>query len=66
MIDRLFFLLGIRFYQMLHRAPPSALGSRPKPVGKDGCLTGLTFVLSGEFDTITKTDITDIIKTYGG
>jgi replication factor C subunit 1 len=51
---------------MLHRAPPSALGSRPKPVGKDGCLTGLTFVLSGEFDTITKTDITDIIKTYGG
>ncbi|KAI8335852.1 replication factor RFC1 C terminal domain-containing protein [Chlamydoabsidia padenii] len=54
------------YNQVLHRAPPSALGSRPKPVGKDGCLSGLTFVLSGEFDTITKDDITDIIKTYGG
>ncbi|KAI8093321.1 uncharacterized protein BX664DRAFT_329437 [Halteromyces radiatus] len=54
------------FYAMMHRAPPSALGSRPKPVGSDGCLTDNVFVLSGEFDTITKTDIQDIIKTYGG
>ncbi|CAO3599935.1 unnamed protein product [Absidia cylindrospora] len=54
------------YYQMLHRAPPSAIGSRPKPVGKQGCLTNMTFVLSGEFDTITKDDIKDIIKTYGG
>ncbi|ORZ19695.1 replication factor RFC1 C terminal domain-domain-containing protein [Absidia repens] len=51
---------------MLHRAPPSALGSRPKPVGKDGCLTDLAFVLSGEFETLTKDNIKDIIKTYGG
>ncbi|KAI8338434.1 replication factor RFC1 C terminal domain-containing protein [Chlamydoabsidia padenii] len=54
------------FYNMMHRAPPSALGSRPKPVGKSGCLAGMTFVLSGEFETITKEDISDIIKTYGG
>ncbi|ORZ24576.1 replication factor RFC1 C terminal domain-domain-containing protein [Absidia repens] len=54
------------YYQLLHRAPPSALGSRPKPIGKEGCLANMTFVLSGEFDTITKDDIKDIIKTYGG
>jgi replication factor C subunit 1 len=51
---------------MMNRAPPSALGSRPKPVGKSGCLAGQTFVLSGEFETITKEDISDTIKTYGG
>ncbi|CAO3597051.1 unnamed protein product [Absidia cylindrospora] len=54
------------FYNMMHRAPPSALGSRPKPVGKDGCLTDMAFVLSGEFETLTKDNIKDIIKTYGG
>ncbi|KAI9303666.1 replication factor RFC1 C terminal domain-containing protein [Cunninghamella echinulata] len=51
---------------MLHRAPPSALGTRPKPVGKDGCLTDMTFVISGEYDTLTKGEIQDLIKTYGG
>lgn len=50
----------------MNRAPPSALGSRPKPVGKSGFLDGQTFVLSGEFETITKEDISDLIKTYGG
>lgn len=51
---------------MMNRAPPSALGSRPKPVGKDGCLTDMVFVISGEYETMTKDSIKDIIKTYGG
>ncbi|KAG0184874.1 hypothetical protein DFQ28_010294 [Apophysomyces sp. BC1034] len=57
---------GKGFYEMMHREPPKALGTRPLPVGKPNCLSGFTFVISGEFETIDKSTTTDIIKRYGG
>ncbi|KAI9495659.1 replication factor RFC1 C terminal domain-containing protein [Zychaea mexicana] len=54
------------YHAMLNREGPKALGSRPLPVGKENCFEGLTFVQSGEFDTLTKEQIKDLIMRYGG
>ncbi|KAI8388177.1 replication factor RFC1 C terminal domain-containing protein [Radiomyces spectabilis] len=50
----------------MNRAAPQALGTRPIPVGKPNCLAGYTFVLSGELETLTKEQTSDVIKRYGG
>ncbi|KAI8991740.1 replication factor RFC1 C terminal domain-containing protein [Mycotypha africana] len=46
--------------------PPKALGTRPEPVGAPGCLTGMTFVISGQYETLTKDQTKDIVLRYGG
>jgi replication factor C subunit 1 len=51
---------------MKSRPPPNALGSRPEPVGQPNCLAGFTFVISGQYETLTKEKTEDIIKRYGG
>ncbi|KAI9252346.1 hypothetical protein BDA99DRAFT_179359 [Phascolomyces articulosus] len=45
---------------------PQALGSRPLPVGKDGCFNGSVFAFSGILDTMTNDTACSIVERYGG
>ncbi|KAJ9064148.1 DNA replication factor C complex subunit Rfc1 [Entomophthora muscae] len=45
---------------------PSALGSKEIPAGKEDCLAGLTFVLTGLLSSLTRDDTLDLIKRCGG
>ncbi|KAI8976130.1 replication factor RFC1 C terminal domain-containing protein [Pilobolus umbonatus] len=54
------------FYALMNKAPPQALGTRPPPAGAPNCLAGLAFVISGQYETLTKEQTMDIIKRYGG
>ena len=47
-------------------APPKNPGSKEIPEGNENCLHGLTFVLTGELDSIGREDATDLIKKCGG
>jgi hypothetical protein len=38
----------------------------PPPEGKDNCLLGLTFVLSGVLESLERETASDLIKKYGG
>ncbi|KAI8059451.1 P-loop containing nucleoside triphosphate hydrolase protein [Gongronella butleri] len=51
---------------MKNRTGPQALGSRPRPEGEPGCLNGLAFVITGEYETLTRSDVEELVKTYGG
>lgn len=46
-------------------AGPSCPGSKEIPVGKPNCLVGLTFVLSGCGESLSREDATDMLKKYG-
>lgn len=35
-------------------------------IGTDNCLEGLTFVLTGVFDSLEREEAADLIKRYGG
>ncbi|BGP18533.1 hypothetical protein JCM10213_002954 [Rhodosporidiobolus nylandii] len=48
------------------RAGPSAPGSKEIPVGADNCLAGLTFVFTGELDSLSREEGQDLAKRYGG
>lgn len=54
------------YFNMMNREAPKALGTRPEPVGADNCLEGMTFVISGQYETLTKDQTKDIIMRYGG
>ncbi|CDH56922.1 replication factor c subunit 1 [Lichtheimia corymbifera JMRC:FSU:9682] len=54
------------FYQQMNREGPRALNTRPLPVGKPNCFQGVTFVISGIMETMTKETVEDLIKRYGG
>ncbi|KAJ2553258.1 DNA replication factor C complex subunit Rfc1 [Coemansia sp. RSA 1933] len=41
-------------------------GSKELPEGAANCLDGLRFVVTGEFSSLSREGITDLIKTYGG
>ncbi|KAI8142314.1 replication factor RFC1 C terminal domain-containing protein [Fennellomyces sp. T-0311] len=45
---------------------PQALGTRPEPVGNPNCFAGMAFVQSGEFETLTKEKVKDLVMRYGG
>lgn len=45
---------------------PPNLGQVPIPVGKPGCLDGVTFTATGTMPSITREQLKDIIETYGG
>ncbi|KAJ3247399.1 hypothetical protein HDU78_004373 [Chytriomyces hyalinus] len=45
---------------------PSAPGSKEIPVGEENCLTGLTFVFTGELSSISRDDAQNLVKRYGG
>ncbi|KNE96098.1 hypothetical protein PSTG_10523 [Puccinia striiformis f. sp. tritici PST-78] len=48
------------------RAGPSAPGSKPIPEGKENCLAGLTFVFTGELESLSREDAQSLCKRYGG
>lgn len=54
------------FANLKNKEGPKALGSRPLPVGAENCLEGFTFVISGEFETLTREQSKDICLRYGG
>ncbi|KAI9219723.1 hypothetical protein BC828DRAFT_385403 [Blastocladiella britannica] len=47
-------------------AGPSNPGSKVIPVGQPNCLHGLTFVLSGDFESLARNEMEDLIKRYNG
>jgi replication factor C subunit 1 len=47
-------------------AGPSAPGSKEIPVGQPNCLAGLTFVFTGELDSLSREEASDLAKRYGG
>ncbi|GAA5882470.1 hypothetical protein JCM3774_001130, partial [Rhodotorula dairenensis] len=53
-------------WQFKPRAGPSAPGSKEIPVGDEGCLTGLTFVFTGELESLSREAGQDLVKRYGG
>ncbi|GAN09055.1 DNA replication factor C, large subunit [Mucor ambiguus] len=54
------------FAMLKSQEPPKALGTRPEPVGAPNCFAGMTFVISGQYETLTKEQTKDIIMRYGG
>ncbi|KAI8321288.1 DNA replication factor C, large subunit [Martensiomyces pterosporus] len=44
----------------------SAPGSKEIPKGAPGCLSGLTFVVTGEMEALSREQAEDLIKSYGG
>lgn len=54
------------FAMLKSQEPPKALGTRPEPVGAPNCFAGMTFVISGQYETLTKDQTKDIIMRYGG
>ena len=47
-------------------AGPAAPGSKQIPAGEPNCLAGLAFVFTGELDSLSRDEATDLIKRYGG
>lgn len=45
---------------------PSAPGSKEIPTGSPNCLSGLTFVFTGELTSISRDDASDLVKRCGG
>lgn len=41
-------------------------GQKEIPEGASGCLSGLTFVISGVLDSLTRDECSDVIRKYGG
>ncbi|WAQ87077.1 hypothetical protein PtA15_7A807 [Puccinia triticina] len=55
-----------RWFPGKERAGPSAPGSKPIPEGAENCLAGLTFVFTGELESLTREDAQALAKRYGG
>ncbi|GAA5908148.1 hypothetical protein JCM5296_000516 [Sporobolomyces johnsonii] len=47
-------------------AGPANPGSKEIPIGEDNCLAGLTFVFTGELDSLSREEGQDLVKRYGG
>lgn len=47
------------------RAPPSG-GTKEIPTGETNCLAGLTFVFTGQLDSLSREDGQQLVKRYGG
>jgi len=55
-----------RWFPGKERAGPSAPGSKEIPEGKENCLAGLTFVFTGELESLSREDAQALCKKYGG
>lgn len=58
-----------RDFKAKHHAraePPPGAGLKEIPTGADNCLAGLTFVFTGELDTLSREYGQQLIKRYGG
>ncbi|KAE8209669.1 hypothetical protein CF327_g6374 [Tilletia walkeri] len=47
------------------RAGPANPGAKPLPEGKPNCLNGLTFVFTGELDTLDREQALELVRRYG-
>ncbi|KAF3911457.1 hypothetical protein ABW20_dc0105512 [Dactylellina cionopaga] len=47
-------------------APPPPVGTKDVPVGAENCLAGLTFVFTGNQQSISRDDAVELVKRYGG
>lgn len=54
------------YVRFMQRPGPMALGSREAPRGSPTALEGLTFVFTGELNSFTREDASDIVKRHGG
>ncbi|CAG8597353.1 599_t:CDS:10 [Diversispora eburnea] len=45
---------------------PPAPGSKEIPVGSDNCLLGMTFVFTGDLESLNREESQDLVKKYGG
>lgn len=55
-----------REYLERRAAGPAAPGSKEIPVGSPECLLGLTFVFTGELESLGREEAQDLVKRYGG
>eukprot|EP00126_Sphaerothecum_destruens_P004665 Sdes_comp18309_c0_seq1m8020 len=55
-----------QYASYLHREAPKLLGTRPPPQGAPNCLEGLVFVITGELETLSRDDATNLVRKYGG
>ncbi|GAA5870083.1 hypothetical protein JCM1840_003576 [Sporobolomyces johnsonii] len=53
-------------YKGKSTAGPANPGSKEIPIGEDNCLAGLTFVFTGELDSLSREEGQDLVKRYGG
>lgn len=51
---------------VMHHNEAKDPGSKEIPEGAPNCLEGSTFVITGEFTGLTREQLSDLIKTYGG
>ncbi|KAN0040104.1 hypothetical protein ACTA71_011992 [Dictyostelium dimigraforme] len=54
------------FMYMNGRPTPPNKGSKPRPQGKENCLRGKVFLVSGVMDSFERDEMHDIIKRWGG
>ncbi|RVD82322.1 uncharacterized protein DFL_006750 [Arthrobotrys flagrans] len=47
-------------------APPPPTGTKDIPTGAENCLAGLTFVFTGNQQSISREDAIELVKRYGG
>ncbi|CAG8751214.1 1038_t:CDS:2, partial [Acaulospora morrowiae] len=57
---------GSTYRNFLQRTGPSAPGSKEIPVGAENCLSGLTFVFTGDLESLGREESQDLVKRYGG
>lgn len=55
-----------RDYLMRKASGPIAPGSKEIPQGAPNCLAGLTFVFTGELDSLSREEAQDLVKRHGG
>jgi replication factor C subunit 1 len=55
-----------RAYAATKAAGPANPGSKDIPEGQPDCLAGLTFVFTGELDSLSREDATELVKRYAG
>lgn len=58
---------GYMLYKsFLDREGPKALGSKEIPEGEEGCLLGMSFIITGILESIDRDDAKTLIEKYGG
>nr|CAB3265534.1 replication factor C subunit 1-like [Phallusia mammillata] len=56
----------MKYQQWQNRSGPSAPGSKEIPKGADYCFEGLTFVITGIQESLTREEIQSLVERYGG
>ncbi|XP_069487888.1 replication factor C subunit 1 [Ambystoma mexicanum] len=54
------------YRNFLNRDGPRALGSKEIPLGKENCLEGMTFVITGVLESIERDEAKSLVERYGG